>query len=239
MNDKYKLELNKNIGYFNFIKNRVENNKLVYPHLQDFLIEKEYLIYNNCKASLYNIPLYELDNELFKLDAKLFFFTVNTLSNLINNYDHVCKKINYAEYLVQQNNLTTEHFDYLKNFDLEYSLLLLSNNTFYNTLLIELTTTINYVYELAYDETLINTQGAQYLKKLELDRNKIEFSTGSPKSIQRLRTGPSNHFKDSNSNNDIDFLSQTAAFMNATFIISITLMLGIAIAIIFFAIAVS
>lgn len=161
------------------------------------------------------------------------------MSNLINNYDHVCKKINYAEYLVQQNNLTTEHFDYLKNFDLEYSLLLLSNNTFYNTLLIELTTTINYVYELAYDETLINTQGAQYLKKLELDRNKIEFSTGSPKSIQRLRTGPSNHFKDSNSNNDIDFLSQTAAFMNATFIISITLMLGIAIAIIFFAIAVS
>lgn len=235
MNNKQIEEKNKQ--YLSFLKQRNDDGVFVYPNTKELLINENKIMYNSSIVDLNNIQLFSLDQRLFSFSTKDIIYTLKIISQMINDVQTINNKISYAEFIINSNVITNEQAQFLYNYVDEYYSIKKINENFELKELKELEISMSTPMHLAYFEDNNNKQGSIYLKEIELSiMNKNSNSEGSKStSKSNIRTLKSAHsFMPFEENN---ILEQTAAFMNATLVISITASLGIVLSILLFFVA--
>lgn len=233
-----------NEKYINILKNKVNvtTQTMLLPNLNSIFIRNNYIVISqNDDMTIHplgRLNLNYLDVTLFYLKDTDIFFIVSNISDMVNDPDKLKSRVNNINNLLLKNVLSSEEFDYIKKYMLDFFRRSLLSRTYSYPGCSDDILLMTEPITKSYDEVnnmIYENPAASFIR--ELDSNNILNNTANEqnqsKKKDKSKVLTNKNFKGSkltDNHNGID------GFMSITAIISVTIILGLIIAFTLFAI---
>ena len=225
-----------NDQYFYSVKNKVVDGNLVYPSLRNIVCKNNHIVLNDVCFDLKKLDLRILDNSLFSLSENEIMYILKNIIASVNYPTLLNQKVTFAYQILKFNTLDDKSKEYLyKYVDDFYKRRNVSRKYTYDGQSEELNLMIgpiNYSYDNSDVNNVYDKPGATYVRDLELSYSNHALSSEGNKKDGYVRVLSNGKNIVSNDEPLLDI----AGFMNATLIISLTLMSGLLLSVILFAI---
>ncbi len=201
----------------------------VFKALQDIHLEDNKLIYNTDTIDLDNTSLKNIDSEIFRLKAKDSMDILITLKKHVTDPYYINKICNRINFLILLQSPSESDYEEINSYIQLYFHKDALNKLYSNDILHNQVENIRQYLSLCYHEEYANREIAKYIK-LEFDKKVLELNdnTSNSNNLTKVRKNQYNMIV---LPSESDNLEKLAGFASTTLVISITVSLGIVIAI--------